>query len=197
MESALIIPENVLTKLNKNELFALEKYQGKPSLAVSIQVQFFELFLNGMSCEEIYRLNSRFAFGAIVRARIEGQWDMRKDAIVAHALDTVRQRVEQTQIAAINFNADLLAAAHKQFGDKFKKYIQTGDEAELGEIRIESLKQYKDAIEMWLKLTGQDAKTPKAAEVAPVGGPKIVTTERAPTSDEADALFKLLLAKEK
>jgi hypothetical protein len=196
METGLVIPEKVLAKLTKSELTALEKYQGKPGLAITTQAQFFELFLNGASCDEIHRLNPNFPFGAIVRARIEGLWDLRKDTIVAQALDSVRERVEQTQIAMIEFNADLVNAAHKQFGDRLKKYIQTGDEAVLGDLKIESLKQYRDVVEMWIKLTGQDSKVaPRAADMPSASAPKVV--ERAPTPEEADAMFQMLLSKGK
>jgi hypothetical protein len=198
MEAGLVIPEKVLARLTKKELTELEKYRNKPGLAITIQAQFFELFVNGNSCEEIHRLNSNFPFGAIVRARIEGLWDQRKDDMLASALDAVRARVEQTQVAAVHFNADLLAAAHKQFGDRLKKYMQTGDENVLGDVKIETLKQYRDAIEMWLKVTGQDSKktitlqTPQ--DVASNVGAKV---DRPPTSEEAETLFGLLLEKER
>lgn len=197
-EYGLVIPEEVFAKISKPELKALEKYVGRPGLAVSVQAQFFELFVNGCSCEEIHRLNPNFPFGAIVRARVEGRWDERKAGLVNHALETVRAKVEQTQVAAINFNADLLQAAHKQFGDKLKRYIQTGDENVLGSLQISTLRQYKEAVEMFLKLTGQDGGAKKdGAPRSPVPG--TVTTpatgDRSLTATEADIVMQHLLTK--
>jgi hypothetical protein len=66
---------------------------------------------------------------------------------------------------SVMFSADLLASANKMFGDKLKKYIQTGDERELGTLKIDSLKQYRDAVELLLKLTGQDKKVEITGQV--------------------------------
>jgi uncharacterized protein YfaQ (DUF2300 family) len=71
-------------------------------------------------------------------------------------LEGVRERVSNTQVEAIGFACDLMAGFHKLQGDKLKKYIQTGDPAELGELSTMNIKTYVTAVELLLKLTGQD-----------------------------------------
>jgi hypothetical protein len=184
-------------KLSQRELLVYRKYieSGKPPLAISTQAQFFELFLNGATCDEIFRLNHNFPFGAIVRARLEGKWDEKRDQALTNMLDTVRDRVQQTQVAAIMFNADMLAAAHKMFGDRFKKYIQTGDVNELGTLQIVSLKQYKEAIGLFLQLTGQDNNKKVSGEVVHKIEPaEVPLVGKTLTPEQADALFQSLLA---
>jgi hypothetical protein len=130
--------------------------KGGYPLAPTVQAQLFNLYLNGSSCEEIQRLNPNFSLGMIARAKVDGLWDERREAHVRELLETVRERVQQVQLESVSFTADLLASANKMFGDRLKRYIQTGDPNELGDLKIDSLKQYKDAVDLLLKLTGQD-----------------------------------------
>jgi hypothetical protein len=76
----------------------------------------------------------------------------------------VRERVEQVQMESVLFTTDLLSSANKMFGDKLKKYIQTGDERELGALKVDSLKQYRDAVDLLLRLTGQSNKVEVTGE---------------------------------
>jgi len=91
------------------------------------------------------------------------------------------------------FSADLLAAANKQFGDKLKRFIQTGDESELGkDLSVNSLKQYKDAVDLMMKLTGQD----KESKVKVTGEQKMTVTlqtqNKPLTSQEAASILASL-----
>jgi hypothetical protein len=191
----------IKAKLTSNENQAYEKYiesQGKP-LAFSVQLQFYELFLSGSNCEEILRLNPAFPLGAIVKARIEGGWDTRREQYMAVMLDSVRERVQQTQLEAIYFAADLLSAAHKLHGDKLKKFKQTGNVEELGTLRIDSLKAYKEAVELLLKLTGQDKDSKVKGEVLhrhTVEQP-VPVENTSLTPEQAAKVLEIIEAKEK
>ena len=163
--------EDRLAKIRSNltqaEITAYEKYisDGKPPLAASAQAQLYQLFLNGKTCEEIARLNPNLSLGLIVRARVDGCWDEKRDAHIGSLLDGVRERVQHTQLEAVNFACDLLSAVHKLQGDRLKKYLQTGDPNELKELGPLSLKTYRDVVEMLLKLTGQDKEKKVVGEV--------------------------------
>lgn len=128
----------------------------EPPLSPSLQMQLFELYLNGYSCEQIASLNRGIRLGAIVRAFKEGDWMNKRGAYINHLLENVKDRVQQVQCEAVVFASDLLAVAHKMFGGKLQRYLQTGDESELGGLAINSLKQYKETVDLLLKLTGQD-----------------------------------------
>lgn len=148
-----------LSRLSPQEREAYQKYMdaGKPPLSPHVEVQLYALYLNGKGCEEIVRLNPNFTLGMVVRARVEHFWDYKRDAHIAGMLDTVRERVQQTQLEAVNFACDLLSATHKFQGDKLKKYLQTGNPEELSGLGNNlSLKVYKETVELLLKLTGQD-----------------------------------------
>lgn len=153
-------------KLSPKEIAAYKNWSSKqePAIALSTQAKMFELYLNGNSCEEIQRLNPGFHLGAVVSASIEGDWDARRQHHIGRLLEGIRERVQQVTLESISFAADLLSAANKKYGDRIKKYQQTGDESELGDLSISSLKQYRETVEMLMKLTGQD-KQPSKTEV--------------------------------
>ncbi len=159
-EDIIQVSANPKDLLTKEEARAYRIYMAKkdPPLAPQIQAQLFNLYLNGASCEEIQRLNPNLSLGMIVRARVEGLWDDQRQRYLDSLFSAVRERVQQVQMESVMLTADMLAAANKMFGDKLKKYIQTDDPRELGELRIDSLKQYRDAVELLMKLTGQDKK---------------------------------------
>lgn len=154
------IPVDPTDLLSPEETRALKLYmkKGDPPLSPRLQGELFSLYLNGSTTEEIAKLNPNLSLGMIVRAKVEGLWDQRLDAHRNHLLSTIRDRVQQVQMESIGLTADMLAAANKSFGDKFKRYLQTGDESVLGTLKIDSLKQYRDAVDLLLKLTGQDKK---------------------------------------
>ena len=163
-ESALVKAERVLTP---RELEAYQKYleSGKAPLAVSTSGQFFQLFIQGHTCEEIAKLNPGFGLGIIVRARVDHDWDEQRLQHVQHLLDNIRQVAQTAQLGAVQFVAEGMAAFHKLAGTRFQKYLQTGKEEDLGEFKDMSFKQYKDLMEMLLKLTGQDGGTKKVQGV--------------------------------
>lgn len=173
-------------------------------LSPARQAQLFELFLNGNSTETIANLN-KMPLGEVVRARIDFDWDQKKDEHVAYLLSSVRDRVRQIQLESITFSADLLAAAHKLHGERIRKFIQTGDEAELGDLKITNLKAYKDAVELLLKLTGQDKDASATTQIVVQGnGKQTVRVDDSVevkngiwTAEEAAEVLKLIELKEK
>lgn len=175
-----------LSVLTQREREVLEKWMeaGLPPLAVSRAMQFFELFCEGMTCEQIHKLNPQYELGAIIHARLRDKWDDRLQEYIAQMYGSIRDRVFKKQMEAISFTADVLSAAHKLHGEKIKRYLQTGDEKELaGAIRIDTLKQYKDAAELLMRLTGQDRQ--KEPALPPATAPKTQSPVR-PSSDVID-----------
>ena len=72
--TALVRADKVLTPKERE---AYQKYveANKPPLAASTASNFFALFLQGHTCEEIAKLNPAFGLGIIVRARVDHDWE--------------------------------------------------------------------------------------------------------------------------
>jgi hypothetical protein len=76
------------------------------------------------------------------------------------------QAVTLTQLESIRFSTDAIAVFHKLMGDKFKKYLRSGNEEELGDFAKMNIKDYKGFINLFMQLTGQDPdKKPQLAEI--------------------------------
>lgn len=182
-------------KLDEREQAALRYFQRsrQTSLSADTNAKLFRLFLSGKSTHEIHRLNQQFSLGQIVHARVKGEWDRRYQEHLDELLDSTQKRVMQVTMESINFVADLLTAANAMHGDAIKKYLQTRNPADLGELQIKNLQGYKMAVELLQKLTGQD-KTTK------VGGEVVVThkneqpSNNVPSAEEAAEILKVLVS---
>jgi hypothetical protein len=162
------------------------------------QAKLFALFLNGVDCVEIARLNAGITLGQIIVARIEGKWDDLRQEHVENLLKETRLRLQQVALESVDFVTLQLAAAHKQYGDAVKKYLQTGDTADLGGFSIHGWKSYRDAQDLLKVITGADKTEKKSVsgEVLHrhVNEPtSIPAVNRAMTPEEARAAVKQLL----
>ena len=161
----------------------------KPSLATALSVKLFELFLHGVDCAEIVSINrGSYSIEQILEARVRDRWDERRNEYLETLFNGVVGRFSQAQAESISFLTDLLASAHKMHGIKLKAYLQTGNEEDLGDFRINGWQNYKGVVDALMKLTGQD-KVPsprptlhedglepeaKAVRALPAGGVRVL-----------------------
>ncbi len=190
-------PEDVL---NDTERVALLAYRREPQLRLSqdTQMRMFTLFLAGHSAAEIQSLNKQFSLGQILTARLEGNWDRRRREHIESLYANVLSRIQQTTVESVGFLADQMSAVHKNFGEKARKYLQSGDPKDFDDFGIDGIKNYKAAIEAWQKLTGQEK---ASTEVNVTNGPRIerdITPERRPlTATKAADIIRLANIKRK
>jgi hypothetical protein len=156
--------DDKLAWLSESELYALEYFRKTYQkggantfpLAPSLQEQLFRLYLNGKSLSEIRALNKHLMFGQIVDAAVAGDWNHQRQEYLSTIAERSRIRLQQIACESLDFLADQMSAAHKQHGEAAQRYLQTGNPDDLGSFGIGSLRQYKEAAELLLKLTGQD-----------------------------------------
>jgi hypothetical protein len=149
------------TRLTERELREYRIYMrlNQPSMAKSTQEQFFNLFLTGVNCEEIVKLNpGGFSLGAIVRARIENDWDEKRQEHQITLMERARERIQQVTLETVERILLEISASNKLTTDKVLKFIQTGDEKELDGTSVGNIRHLKEMVEMLQKLTGQDVK---------------------------------------
>lgn len=147
--------------LSERELQAYKIYMrlNQPPMAQSVQKQFFALFIQGSDCEDIFRLNPNgFSFGAIVRARVENDWDAKLQNHQASLQAKMRTRVQQVTLETVDRLVLELAASNQIVADKIKRYLMSGDEAHLEGTGVGSLKHLAAVVTILQTLTGQDVK---------------------------------------
>ena len=186
-------------RLSPREKHAYVVWQGsdKPCIAPSLNAKLFALWLNGKTCEEIRAMNAALSLGEVVAARVAGRWDERRDEHLDRLLTQTSLRVQQVTMETATFVCDLLAVASREHGERLLRYLQTGDEKELGDFRITSLGGLGKAIEILQKLTGDDRvkKLDVSGEVIHRPGASSPTVSRPPGSAEAAGALKLLLGR--
>lgn len=124
-------------------------------MAPSTAAQFFQVFLNGSNCEAIHKLNPNgFSLGAIVRARIEGNWDELRLEHQQTLMARVRERVQQVTLETVERVANEMAASNKLINDKVLRYLQTGNVEELAGTSVGTVKHLMQMVEMLQELTG-------------------------------------------
>lgn len=132
--------------------------------------QMFEVYLHGASCTQIEKQWRKYKLGAIVKAAIEYQWHDKRQEYLEHLHRDAVERGRQAVAESVGFTADLLAVAHKRWGQKLRRYLATGDESELDGFEIRSIDQYRKVVQTFLELTGHDPSEVFAKRAAETGG---------------------------
>jgi hypothetical protein len=192
----VLTPVPAVATLTEREAHAYRIWQGttRPSLAPSLNVKLFALFLQGKDAEEIRRLNPSLTLGDIVAAQVQGEWVARRRDHLDHLLREAATRVQQATLESADLVCDLLAVANRQHGDRLRRYLQTGDETELKDFKIDSIFGLKQAIETLQKLTGQDRRqvVDHQGEVLHRGVPAPAADTPTTAVEAAEALRRLL-----
>jgi hypothetical protein len=132
--------------------------------------QMFELYLHGGSCTQIEKQWRKYKLGAIVKAAIEYQWHEKRQEYLEHLHKDAVERGRQAVAESVGFTADLLAVAHKRWGQKLRRYLATGDESELDGFEIRSIDQYRKVVQTFLELTGHNPSEVFARKGTEAGG---------------------------
>jgi hypothetical protein len=189
-------PQDPLTPHERGTLEVyLERKRERPDppLAPSLQLQLFELFLNGKTCEEISKLNPGIGMGQVLKTRIEGDWDEKRHRHMDSLLMGVASRVQQVQLESVVFISDMLSATHKLHGEAIKRYLQTGNQAELKGLAITNMKAYKEVLETLLKMTGQTVeKKQVTGEIRHIHETGVPDVRKPATPQDAAAWLKAL-----
>lgn len=151
-----------------NEDKALQEWKKTKSapIPLALSLKMYELYLNNYSLEDIWRVNGeKFPLGAIVDAKIRYKWDERKDIQLANLFNNIEKKVIRVKNESISMLADLLAAAHKIWGDRVAKFLQDGDISVLEGLDPSSFKNYKEILSMLQVLTNNNSKNAKDIKI--------------------------------
>jgi hypothetical protein len=147
-----------MPNFNPRELEILESYKkiGIRPMSPALVAQFYELFLENYSCAEIARLNKGISEGDVLFAAEKFEWHRKRDEYAKGLQEQVGQKMAKQELESIVHLTNLISVAHKQHNEQMIKYLQTGKKEDLPDNSINSLKSYKDAIDLLQKITGKD-----------------------------------------
>ena len=166
--------------LNEEEKQSVRIYfeSGGQPLSPDTSAKFFELYITGTNCYDIWKINKPFPYPAILDARVKFAWDKQRDEYSIRLQSEIRNKVAQAQLEAADLMSDMLLAAKKKSSHKLKRYLQSGDEKELeGAMGIENLGAFQRIIDGLMKVTGQDKTSviKNVTEVKQIGNPQTTT----------------------
>lgn len=138
-----------LERLNSDEVLEYENYcnSGQPLLSIDTNKKLYGLYLTGMTLKNILDLNPGLSIGVLLKARVDGRWDERRDVYLNELLGDMPTKIRQMASEALGFMTLQLAVAHKMHGEKMRLYLQTGDPNDLGELVPKNFRDYRSVIE--------------------------------------------------
>ena len=187
--------KSIQVRTAKKEEDELKKWRktGEAPLPLALALQMYELYLNGYEVEEIWRVNGqKYPLGQIADAKLRYEWEERKETQLASLYGNIEKKVLHVKHEAISHLADLLAAAHKIWGDKVAKFLQDGDVSEIAAFNPASLKNYKDILQMLQLLTAntKDTKEVKVGGTVEHHHSQVIDIKKKMSSDAASDLLK-------
>lgn len=163
--------------LSSEEFDCMVSYisKGGHPLAPDTAAKIYELFLNGTPIDEICKINKSLPRGSILHARIKFRWDDSRESYMQELHNRTKEKVIRAQLETTTLISDLLVAATKKHQTKIQKFLQTGNEADLGEdLNINSITNLLKLAEGLQKITGQDRTTKVKNEVS--GSVNVINT---------------------
>lgn len=142
--------------LTQEEIKAGVKYLRKHKTAGRIPhpecLKLFELYLIGHTLAEIQQQFPQYEFGKVVLTAALGKWAQDRDRMQHHLRDRVQAKVVKSVIEQVDFLTTLLSLNNAQHLDAMRKYINDPQNNPLPDLRIGSIKEYKDVTETLYKI---------------------------------------------
>lgn len=149
---------SLFSQREKDILAETEKRGVKP-ISPTLAAQFFELFLEGYSCQQIAKQNPHFSEGDILFLRKKRNWDSDRDHYAYNLQVQIREKLIKQRLESLEFLTNMLSVTHKEHKEKVLRYLQTGKEEDRPENWITGPSAYKGILEAIQKLTGEDRVT--------------------------------------
>ncbi len=152
--------ERALKLLTPAETTALA-VESRAEASKELADDMYELFMRGLSCDEIRRRNPGLSLGQVVRARIQYGWDERLREYDDRLLANARAGAQRIGLESVEFISKLIAANHKLTLQHVERFLQSGNPDDLGAAAVMTVKQYRELLDTLVKLTGQDTQRVK------------------------------------
>lgn len=185
-------------RLNAEERYGLsfdqvreaEKYlrQHKTAGAMGKQeaMPVYELFLLGYSLEDLSRKFPQYSLGKITLTAALNGWVKDREKLANSIYDRIRARIVKSTVEQVEFLTDMVSVSTTENMEEMRKYLQDPSKAPPPQMRIKSLKEYQQVIEMLAKVADSVRVLAAPAET---DQPKLLSkskTKALPKPDPAD-----------
>jgi hypothetical protein len=142
--------------LNFDQVREAEKYlrQHKTAGAMGKQeaMPIYELFLLGYSLEDLSRKFPQYSLGKITLTAALNGWIKDREKLANSIYDRIRARIVKSTVEQVEFLTDMVSVSTTENMEEMRKYLQDPSKAPPPQMRIKSLKEYQQVIEMLAKV---------------------------------------------
>jgi hypothetical protein len=151
-------------RLNAEERYGLtfdqireaEKYlkQYKTAGAMSKQeaLPLYELYLLGYSMEDLNKKFPQYPIGKIALTAALNGWQKDREKLASSVYDRIRARIVRSTVEQVEFLTDMVSVSTAENVEEMRKYLQDPTKIPPPSMRIKSLKEYSQVIEMLAKV---------------------------------------------
>lgn len=174
----------------------LRKYKTAGALKQYESIKIYELFMVGCSFNEIHTQFPQYEMGKIILTAALQKWAMDREQMHSSLRDRVKAKVIKSVIEQTDFLTTLLSVASTEHMREMRDYIVDPNSSPKPELRIKSIKEYKEVTETLAKIV--QGATPNAKDnkmspmfdaLAPKEPKKIEETKPEDETLDLDALL--------
>jgi len=124
----------------------MRKHRTKAAISTVEALKLYELFLIGSSFHEIHNQFPQYEYAQIMLTAALRKWGIDRETMQSTLRDRVRAKVVKSVIDQVDFLTSMLSVANTQNLEQMRKYALDAT-APLPQLRIKSIKDYKDITE--------------------------------------------------
>lgn len=108
----------------------------------------YEMYLLGYSFDDIAQRYPQFPIGRIILTAALSGWARDRERLASSVYERIRARVVRSTVEQVEFLTDMISVSTKESAEEVQKYLQNPKGAPPPELRIKSLKDYQQVVEM-------------------------------------------------
>lgn len=108
----------------------------------------YEMYLLGYSFEDIAQRYPQFPIGRIVLTAALSGWVKDRERLASSVYDRIKARVVRSTVEQVEFLTDMISVSTKESAEEISKYLANPKGTPPPELRIKSLKDYQQVVEM-------------------------------------------------
>ncbi len=116
-------------------------------------IPLYEMFIIGYSFEEIQKHYPQFPLGRIILTASMNHWVKDRETLANSIYDRVKARLIKSTVEQVEFLTDLISVSATENSEEVRKYLADPINNQKPEMRIESLKEYKQVVDMLTSIT--------------------------------------------
>jgi hypothetical protein len=156
--------------LTQEEIKMGEKYLRKHKTAGKIDdpkaLKLFEMYLIGHSFYEIHQQFPQYPVEQIILTAALSKWATDRDNMMHTLRDRVQAKVVKSVIEQVDFLTTILSVNNAEHINKMRQYVMDPANNPKPDMRIESIKEYKEVVETLYKIVAGSTSGSKSKESA-------------------------------